>query len=195
MALDRQAAAAGQVFMTGAGFGVLATESVVLRLCAGRPRPVRVRVDALAAVALEAGVVGSALAATIVEVVSAGGREVSEGRLVRARSAHQVELTTPDGDKLATGSGASGDLVSAWRASDADSVIAASITIVTINSNHMQTGQPDEQVTTLAVATSTAAQRRLGHRHPSAHARRVVLTPHSSVKSHYCPVYQDGPIS
>lgn len=127
LALDRQAADHGQVLVTGAGFGVLATESVVLRLCAGRPRPTRVRVDALAAVALEAGVVGPALAATIVEIVSAGGREVQHGRLVRASSAdHPVQLTTPDGDVLGTGSGASGDLISAWRASDADSIIAAS---------------------------------------------------------------------
>lgn len=127
LALDRQAAAGRQVFVTGAGFGVLATESVLLRLCAGQPRPARVRVDALAAIALEDGVVGSALAATIVEVVSAGGREVQRGRRVRARSGeHPVRLTTPDGDVLSTRSGASGDLISAWRASDADAVVAAS---------------------------------------------------------------------
>jgi hypothetical protein len=70
------------VFVTAAGFvGVLATESVLLRLCAGRPPASRVRVDAMAAIALDAGVVGPALAATIVEVVSFGGREVRDGRL------------------------------------------------------------------------------------------------------------------
>lgn len=127
LALDRQAAAAGQVFVTGSGFGVLATESVVLRLCESRPRPSRVRVDALAAIALQAGVIGTALAATIVEIVSFGGREVRRGRLVRARVAgHYAPITTPDGDDLATGSGASGELLAAWRASDADTVIAAS---------------------------------------------------------------------
>ena len=125
--LDRQAAARDQVLVTGAGFGVLATESVVLRLCQGRPRPRRVRVDALASVALEGGVIGSALAATIVEVVAFGGREVRQGRLVRSRSAaHPVRLRTPDGDVLGTGGGASGELIAAWRASDADCVIAAS---------------------------------------------------------------------
>ena len=35
--LGSQAAAAGNVLVTGAGFGVLATESVLLRLCDGQP--------------------------------------------------------------------------------------------------------------------------------------------------------------
>ncbi len=60
--LDREAAAADHVFVTGAGFGVLATESVLLRLCDGQPPATRVRVDALASVATEHGVIGSALA-------------------------------------------------------------------------------------------------------------------------------------
>lgn len=127
LALDRQAAATDRVFVTGAGFGVLATEAVVLELCAGRPRPAAVRTDALAAVALQAGVVGPALAATIVEVVSVGGREVRDGRLVRAATGgHFAPITTPDGDLLGTGGGASAELIAAWRASDADAVVAAS---------------------------------------------------------------------
>jgi len=124
---DAAAATKDQVLVTGAGFGVLGTESVVLRLCAGRPPAAEVRVDALPAVALEAGVLGAALAATIVEVISAGGREVRRGRLVRARpAAHHRELTTPDGHVLGTASGANGELIAAWRASGADSVVAAS---------------------------------------------------------------------
>lgn len=124
---DSEATAAGQVFVTGAGFGVLGTESVVLRLCAGRPAAAIVRVDALPSIALEASVVGPALAATIVAVVSCGGREVRQGRLVRSRTAaHYLRLTTPDGEVLGTGSGANGELIAAWRASGADSVIAAS---------------------------------------------------------------------
>jgi hypothetical protein len=70
---------------------------------------------------------GSALAGTIVEVLSSGGREVRQGRLVRSRfAAHPVQLTTPDGEVLSTGSGPSGELLAAWRASNAGSVIAAS---------------------------------------------------------------------
>ncbi len=127
LALDQEAAAAGRVLVTGAGFGVLATESVVLRLCAGRPPAMHVRVDALASVATDPGVLGAALAATIVEILAFGGREVRHGRLVRSRSAaHPARLTTPDGEDLATGSGASGELIAAWRASNADAVIAAS---------------------------------------------------------------------
>lgn len=125
--LDRQAASAGQVLVTGSGYGVLATESVVLRLCAGRPRPARVRVDALPSVAIAAGTVGTALAGSIVEVLRFGGREVRHGRLVRAATAsHPLSLVTPSGDTRSTGSGANGELLAAWRASDADTVIAAS---------------------------------------------------------------------
>ena len=127
LAMDAAAAADGRVLVTGAGFGVLSTEAVVLALCAGRPRPVSVRTDALASVALEAGRVGPALAATIVEVVSAGGREVAGGRLVRAATGgHHGPITTPDGEVMATGAGASAELLAAWRASDADAVVAAS---------------------------------------------------------------------
>lgn len=127
LALDSRASAAGQSLVTGAGFGVLGTESVVLRLCAGQPRPARVRVDALASVALDAGVVGTALAATIVEIVALGGRQVRGGRLVKSRSAGEYQrLRTPDGEVLGTGSGANGELIAAWRASGADAVVAAS---------------------------------------------------------------------
>ncbi len=132
LALDAQAVAKGQMLVTGAGFGVLATESVVLRLCNGQPPAARVRVDALASVATEAGVLGSALAATMVEIISSGGREVRHGRLVGARvAAHPRQLTTPDGEVLATRSGPSGELLAAWRASNADSVIVGSALVPT----------------------------------------------------------------
>ncbi|UFS59685.1 saccharopine dehydrogenase family protein [Subtercola endophyticus] len=125
--LDRQAQLNSQVLVTGAGFGVLGTESAALRARADRPRPTRVRVDALASLALNDGRVGAALAGSIVEVLEFGGREVREGRLVRSRTGeHPLRLVTPDGDELNTGGGASGELLSAWRATDADTVIAAS---------------------------------------------------------------------
>lgn len=112
--------------MTGAGFGVLATESVVLRLCDGQPPPTQVRIDAIPALALEAGVIGDALGATIVEVIRGGGRQVRDGALVPSRSASDpLVLTTPDGDVVRTGSGANGELIAAWRASGAGSVVAA----------------------------------------------------------------------
>ena len=126
--LDRQAARAGQVLVAGAAFGVLATESLVVRLCEDRPRPARVRVDAMASVDSEAGPLGTALAETIAEVAAFGGGQVRGGRLVRSHrvSGGNTTLTTPDGSVLTTGSGASGELRAAWHASDADDVVAAS---------------------------------------------------------------------
>ena len=44
-ALHEEARAAGGCLVTGAGYGFLATESVVLKLCQGRPAASRVRVD------------------------------------------------------------------------------------------------------------------------------------------------------
>lgn len=125
--LHERAGATGRTLVTGAGFGVLATESVVLQLCAGRPPAARVRVDALASVAIEPGVIGSALAATIIDGVATGFRHIERGRIARSWLARDLErLTTPDGATLSTASGPSGELVAAWRASGAASVVAAS---------------------------------------------------------------------
>ncbi len=125
--LDREAAAADQVFVTGAGFGVLATESVLLRLCAGQPPASRVRVDAVASLATEAGVIGSALAHSIVDGIPSGGWEVRHGRLAPAPVfGEPTRLTTPDGAVVSTASLPSGELLAAWRASQADDVVAAS---------------------------------------------------------------------
>ena len=125
--LDQKAAAANQILVTGAGFGVLATESVVLRLCEGQPTPARVRVDALSSVATEPGVVGSALAATIIGILAFGGWQVRQGCMKRGPlMTDPAQLTTPDGDFVGTVSGPSGELLAAWRASKADHVVAAS---------------------------------------------------------------------
>ncbi len=125
--LDQEAADTGRVFVTGAGFGVLGTESVLLGLCEGRPPAKRVRVDALASLAIEDGVIGPALAHTMVDGVPSGGQEVRHGRLVRASAFGEVEqLTTPDGETMSTASFPSGELLAAWRASRAETVVAAS---------------------------------------------------------------------
>lgn len=125
--LDREAADTGRVFVTGAGFGVLGTESVLLGLCEGRPPAKRVRVDALASLATEDGVIGPALAHTMVDGIPSGGQEVRHGRLVRAPVFGQgAQLTTPDGETMTTASFPSGELLAAWRASRAETVVAAS---------------------------------------------------------------------
>src|SRR4051794_39585390 len=66
LAMHEEALAVGSTFVTGAGFGVLGTEAVVAYLCADRPTPTQVRVDALPSVAIEGGRLGEALAQSIV---------------------------------------------------------------------------------------------------------------------------------
>ena len=127
--LDRheEAVATGRTLVTGAGFGVLATESVVLKLRAGQPDAARVRVDALAAVDPEPGQLGEALAASVLGVFATGGRRYEEGRLVRSRSMGDFEiLALPDGSRVGTAAGAWGELEAARRASGASFAIAAS---------------------------------------------------------------------
>jgi short subunit dehydrogenase-like uncharacterized protein len=127
LALDRRAQAAGQTLVPGAGFGVLATESVALRVCADRPPAKRIRVDAMGAVASEDGTLGAALAGSIVEVMAFGGGHLHNGHLVRSRlTAGPQRLTTPGGEVLTTVGGPSGELLAAWRATGAETVVAAS---------------------------------------------------------------------
>lgn len=121
------AVATSSTLVTACGFGVLATESVVLRLCADWPSPARLRVDAIPSVAVEDGVIGTALASTILDGVPAGGRRVKHGRLLPCGVATDPEVvTTPDGDTVTTAALPSGDLLAAWRGSGAASVVAAS---------------------------------------------------------------------
>ncbi|WP_157181104.1 hypothetical protein [Actinopolymorpha alba] len=96
LALHDEAVRAGSTLVTGAGFGVLATEAVVAKLCEGRPTPHRVRVDAVASVAVEAGVLGTALAASIVDVLTAGGRRISPTNANRTRPRAAVRERAAD---------------------------------------------------------------------------------------------------
>lgn len=117
----------GSTIVTGAGFGVLATESAVMRVCEGSSAPARVRVDAIPSLATEAGLVGSALAGSMLDGAPDGGRRVEHGRLVRSAVAGaRRQLTTPTGDTVTTAALPTGDLLAAWRASKAESVISAS---------------------------------------------------------------------
>lgn len=126
-AMDHDAVATGRAIVPGSGFGVLATEAVLLHLLTGEQTPARVRVDAIASVAGEPGRLGDALAATIVDSLRDGGREVRGGEVVRAWAGGERErLTTPDGDLVTTASVGGGDLFAAWRATHAPTVIAAS---------------------------------------------------------------------
>lgn len=125
--LHEEALDGGSTFVTGAGFGVLATEAVVAKLCEGRPTPSAVRVDAVASVAIEAGALGVALAASIVDALTTGGREYRNGRLVPSRlGANAQTLVFPDGETAKSASMPSGELMAAQRASGAPSVTVTS---------------------------------------------------------------------
>jgi short subunit dehydrogenase-like uncharacterized protein len=134
LGMDGAAAAAGRTLVTGGGFGVTATESVVVKLCEGRPAPARVRVDMVPSLEMEAGTIGEALAGTILEglpgVEGGGryqGRRYAGGRLGPARiGGDAVRLTLPDGSVVTTAGMPLGELIAAQRASGAPAVIAAS---------------------------------------------------------------------
>jgi short subunit dehydrogenase-like uncharacterized protein len=134
LALGDAVAAAGRTVVTGAGFGVTATESVVVKLCDGRPAPERVRVDMVPSLAAEAGAIGEALAATILEglpgVAGGGrfqGRRYRNGRLAPAPIGGDARrLTLPDGSVVTTAGMPLGELMAAQRASGARDVFSAS---------------------------------------------------------------------
>jgi short subunit dehydrogenase-like uncharacterized protein len=134
LALSDSVAASGRTVVTGAGFGVTATESVVVKLCEGRPAPEQVRVDMVPSLASEAGALGEALAGTILDgipgVEGGGrfqGRRYRDGRLAPARlGGDAMRLTLPDGTTVTTASLPLGELMAAQRASRAPNVLAAS---------------------------------------------------------------------
>ncbi|MBF6175799.1 saccharopine dehydrogenase NADP-binding domain-containing protein [Nocardia blacklockiae] len=126
-ALHDEAVAAGSTLVVGAGFGVVGTEAIVARLCENRPVPSRVRVDTFASVAVEGGVLGPALAASIVDSLAMGGRRYDGGRLVETRLGAEVQhLTLPDGERMSSVGVPSGELIAAHRVSGAPSVSATS---------------------------------------------------------------------
>ncbi|MFI5929063.1 saccharopine dehydrogenase NADP-binding domain-containing protein [Micromonospora sp. NPDC051543] len=134
LGLYSAATAADRTLVTGAGFGVTATESVVVKLCDGRPTPLRVRVDMVPSLAIEQGQIGEALAATILDGlpgVAGGtrfqGRQIADGRLAPARlGGDALRLTLPDGSQVTTASMPLGELLAAQRASGARFVVSAS---------------------------------------------------------------------
>lgn len=125
--LHDEATRAGSTLVTGAGFGVVATEAVVAKLREGRSTPNRVRVDAVVSTAITAGVLGTALAASLVDALTTGGRRYENGRLVRSRfGANPQRLTFPDRESATSAGVASGELLAAHNASGAPFVTATS---------------------------------------------------------------------
>jgi short subunit dehydrogenase-like uncharacterized protein len=123
-AMNDELARTGRCVVPGAGWGVLGTESVVLKLCEGQPPAAKVRVDNVAAVEAS-GQLGSTLAETILEGIPYGGRRYASGELKRALAGSEHEkFSLPDGSTAATGLIASGELEAARRASQASNVVA-----------------------------------------------------------------------
>lgn len=124
--LDGMAKASDRCLVSGAGWGVLAAESLVLKLCEDRPSALRVRVD-LAPYIEAPGRIGETFASTIVDGMCVGAHAYKDGRLVQARlGEHSETLVAPDGSTIRTGTVSSGDLEAAVRASGAPFAVAAS---------------------------------------------------------------------
>jgi short subunit dehydrogenase-like uncharacterized protein len=129
-----EAERAGSTIVTGAGFGVTATESLATWLMTGRPPAERARVDMIPSFAIEEGALGEALAATLLDglpgVAGGGrfqGRRIAEGRLIAAGIGSRAEtFTTPDGDPVTTAGMPLGELVAAAKATQGRFVDAAS---------------------------------------------------------------------
>ncbi|MGZ0202597.1 saccharopine dehydrogenase NADP-binding domain-containing protein [Streptomyces sp. RM1] len=123
--MHEAATRAGHTLVTGAGFGVTATESVVVKLCEGRPAPLRVRVDMVPSMAMEEGTAGEALIGTLLGGLE--GRQIVDGHLAPAQIfGDAVRLTLPDGSQVTTASMPLGELLAAHRASGARHVLSAS---------------------------------------------------------------------
>lgn len=124
-AMNDELVRAKRCVVLGVGWGVLGTESAVLKLCEGRPPAAKVRVDSVAAVEA-CGPLGTTLAQTIVDGITYGGRRYTGGKLKRALAGDEEEtFSLPDGSTAVTRLIASGELEAARRASRASEVVAA----------------------------------------------------------------------
>jgi short subunit dehydrogenase-like uncharacterized protein len=126
--LDAEARAREVTLLTGAGFGVLATEALVVELRDGRSPAARAMVAALPAVQQ----LGSSVLASAVDAIAYGGRRYRDGRLVRRRLGADHERiplpNAPARDALAV---PTGELEATRRASGAGDVLAYSSEVPT----------------------------------------------------------------
>jgi short subunit dehydrogenase-like uncharacterized protein len=121
--LDGEARRQGVTLITGAGFGVLATEALVIELRSGRRPPARAVVAAIPAVQE----LGSSVLASAVDAIADGGRRYRDGQLVRWRlGAHHERIPIPGALPREALAVPTGELEAARRASDAGDVIAYS---------------------------------------------------------------------
>ncbi|WP_068176249.1 saccharopine dehydrogenase NADP-binding domain-containing protein [Mycobacterium sp. UM_CSW] len=120
--LDGDARTRGVTLVTGVGFGVLATEALVIELRGDRPAE-RATVAALPAV----DGMGSAVLASVIDGVADGGRRYRDGQLVRRRlGADHARIPLPDLPAVDALAVPTGELEAAHRASGAGDVLAYS---------------------------------------------------------------------
>lgn len=121
--LNDEAHARGITLVTGAGFGVLATEALTITLRGEREPAVKAQVAALPAVEG----LGSAVLSSSVEVLAYGGRRYQGGQLVRNRlGADHIRVDLPSGGTRQAVGVPTGELEAARRASGAGEVVAYS---------------------------------------------------------------------
>jgi short subunit dehydrogenase-like uncharacterized protein len=120
--LDADARSRGVTLVTGAGFGVVATETLAIELRGDRPAE-RARVAALPAV----DEMGSAVLASVIDAVAYGGWRYLDGRLVRRRlGADHARIPLPGLPAREVLAVPTGELEAARRASGAGDVLAYS---------------------------------------------------------------------
>jgi short subunit dehydrogenase-like uncharacterized protein len=91
--MDADAKGQGVTLVTGAGFGVLATEALVIELASGQPAAARAIVAAMPAV----DGLGSAVLSSVIDAVAYGGRRYRDGHLLRTRlGAEHARIPLPD---------------------------------------------------------------------------------------------------
>jgi short subunit dehydrogenase-like uncharacterized protein len=121
--LNAEAHDHGTTIVTGAGFGVLATEALAITLRGEREPAVKAQVAALPAVEG----LGSAVLSSSVDVLAYGGRRYQHGQLVRNRfGADHIRVNLPSGCSRQAVGVPTGELESARRASGAGEVVAYS---------------------------------------------------------------------
>lgn len=183
--LNDEAIDGGSTLVTGAGYGVLGTQSVVAKLCEGRPTPSRVRVDAIPSLAVEAGRMGDALAESIVSGLTTGGLRYEGGQLVAARVASEVQqLTLPDGESTSSALAPLGELVAAHLASGAPSVVSTSALLPTGAVRHL--------LPLIGRVMSIPALRKFAVRRLSAVTMKAAPRPRQHTWSHAVVSWPDG---
>jgi short subunit dehydrogenase-like uncharacterized protein len=121
--LNAEARDRGSTIVTGAGFGVLATEALAITLRGEREPAVEAHVAALPAVEG----LGSAVLSSSVDVLAYGGRRYQNGRLVRSRfGGDHIRVGLPSGGSRQAVGVPTGELEAGRRASGARDVVAYS---------------------------------------------------------------------